>query len=324
MKHKPKIIAVLLVMFLLTQFIGLYVVNYYSDTEIVDGEKMNVTSPGLPLGLETPQVEQESDFWTSLFPSLIIAFVIAIFLFFLLTKIKAEFILRGWFFVVVTLALVISLLSIIPQFKYNTWTALIIAFPLAFFKIYRRNILVHNFTELLIYPGIAAVFVPILNIYTAIALLILISIYDIWAVWHSGIMQKMAKYQINKLQIMGGFMLPYLSKKMKDKIKKMKSKPKSKKDKKKKVKVNLAILGGGDVIFPIILAGVVLKTFGFVTIGNLNVPLASLFVIFGAAAGLGGLFFFSEKKKFYPAMPFITIGILIGLGFSYLLHHLIF
>jgi presenilin-like A22 family membrane protease len=82
---------------------------------------------------------------------------------------------------------------------------LVIALPLAFTKIYGRNFLVHNLTELFIYPGIAAVFVPILNIWTIIVLLILISIYDMWAVWHSGIMQKMAKYQINQLKIFSGF-----------------------------------------------------------------------------------------------------------------------
>src|SRR3989304_4378805 len=75
-----------------------------------------------------------------------------------------------------------------------SWTlASLLALPLAFVKIYKRKFLIHNITELFIYPGIAAVFVPILNIFTIIFLLVFISIYDMWAVWHSGIMQKMAK-----------------------------------------------------------------------------------------------------------------------------------
>jgi presenilin-like A22 family membrane protease len=170
--------------------------------------------------------------------------------------------------------------------------------------------LVHNFTELLVYPGIAAVFVPLLNIYTVIGLLVLISIYDMWAVWKSGIMQKMAKYQINKLKIFSGFFVPYLSKQMKTKIKKWKKTMKKTELKKKKIKINIAILGGGDVIFPIITAGVMLKTLG---LG------AAILVILGATLGLGYLFFFSEKKKFYPAMPFITGGILVGIVLSYLI-----
>jgi len=104
-------------------------------------------------------------------PSILIAFVIAISLLFLLTKFNAEFILRLWFFIVVIIALGISFNAIIPKFAYVSMIALIIAFPLAFVKIYKRDFLVHNITELFIYPGIAAVFVPILNFWTIILLL---------------------------------------------------------------------------------------------------------------------------------------------------------
>ena len=80
--------------------------------------------------------------------------------------------------------------------------------------------------------------------------------------------------------------------------------------KNKKIKVNVAILGGGDVIFPIIAAGVMLKTLGI---------WAALLVILGAVLGLGYLFFFAKKKKFYPAMPFITAGIFLGGALAYLI-----
>jgi presenilin-like A22 family membrane protease len=181
---------------------------------------------------------------------------------------------------------------------------LLIALPLAYIKIYRPNFYVHNLTELLIYPGIASVFVPILNLWTIIVLLILISIYDMWAVWHSGVMQKMAKYQIHKLKIFSGFFIPYMSKQLKLKMRGMK------KSKLKKVKVNVAILGGGDVVFPIIASGVILKTFGLIP---------ALFVVAGATMGLALLFLFAEKRKFYPAMPFISAGIFVGMVLGYFL-----
>lgn len=282
-------------MFIVTQFIGLYVVKHYMAE---DNE--------LPYGMKTPEVEKESDFYTSFLPSIIIAFVIAISLLFLLTKFKAEFILKVWFFLVVTIALGISFNSFVPEFRNSALLILIIVLPLAFIKIYKMNFLVHNLTELFIYPGIAAVFIPLLNIWTIIVLLILISAYDIWAVWHSGIMQKMAMYQIDKLKVFSGFFVPYISKKVRAKIKKMKKSEL----KKKKIKVNLAILGGGDIIFPIIAAGVMLKTFG---LGS------ALLVILGATLGLGYLFLKAEKKKFYPAMPFITAGIFAGMILGYLL-----
>ncbi|MCK5043809.1 hypothetical protein KAR52_02305 [Candidatus Pacearchaeota archaeon] len=320
MKHIPKITIILLVMFLVTQFIGLYVVDNYSSVKIVEGNIVNVSVPSLPFGLETPEVEKDNEFYIFL-PSIILAFIIAILLVFLLSKIKAEFILKLWFFVVVMIALGISLYAFLPRFKYMTILILAIVFPLAFIKIYKRNFLVHNITELFVYPGIAAIFVPILNMWTIIALLIIISIYDVWAVWHSGIMQKMAKYQINKLKIFSGFFVPYISKKLRMKLKKMRKSQKGKKSK-KKIKVNIAILGGGDVIFPIITAGVILKTrislpFGLPDfVGGL---MPALFVIIGATLGLGYLFFFAAKKKFYPAMPFITAGIFAGIILSYLI-----
>lgn len=287
MKHNLKIITVLLGMFLVTQFIGLYVVDFYS----MDGHD-------LPFGMETPEIEEEKDFY-SIFPSIIIAFIIAVVLLFLLNKFDMAFILKLWFFLVIIIALGISFNSFLP-FKYSIYIAVGIALPLAFIKIYKRNFLIHNSTELFVYPGIAAVFVPILNVWTIVFLLILISIYDMWAVWKSGIMQKMAKYQIEKLNIFSGFFIPYLSKKDKLKFQKM-----SKKElKKKKIKVNLAILGGGDVIFPIIAAGVFMIRFGIIP---------ALFVTLGATLGLGYLFFNSHKKKFYPAMPFITAGIFLGM-----------
>jgi len=316
-KHNPKIIIILLVMFILTQFIGLYVVNHYSSVKVIDGQVQNVTAPELPFGMESPEIEKESDYnWFFMF--IVIAFIIAITLMFLFSKLNLELVLKIWFFVVIVIALGVSFNSIIPKFAYASLLAFVLSLPLAYFKIFKRDFLVHNLTELLVYPGIAAIFVPILNIYTIIALLILISVYDMWAVWHSGIMQKMARYQIDKLNVFSGFFVPYVSKNMRKKIKSMKKILDKEKLNKKKIRVNIAILGGGDVIFTIIAAGVALKTFGFTTLGSFLVPIHSLFIIVGATLGLALLFIFSEKKKFYPAMPFITAGIFLGMILGWL------
>ncbi len=310
MKHNAKIIIILITMFIITQFIGLYVVNSYLDVKIVEGEKINKTSIELPYGLDVPEIEDERTFY-EMFISILFAFVIAMTLLFILIKYKSEIILRLWFFAVVAIALGISINSFLPRYSFMSLLVLLISVPLAYLKIFKKNLLVHNLTELLIYPGIAAIFVPILNIYTVIGLLILVSIYDMWAVWKSGIMQKMAKYQINKLNIFSGFFVPYAGKKMKLKIKKMKKTLSKEELKKKKIKVNVAILGGGDVIFPIIVAGVFLKTLGIYY---------SLFVILGSVIGLSTLFLLSEKKKFYPAMPFISLGIFFGLFLAYIIN----
>lgn len=276
MKHTIKITVILLAMFLITQFIGMYVVSHYLQT----GNE-------LPYGMKPPEPEKESDFYTSFLPSIIIAFIIAITILFLLIKFNAEVVLKIWFFLVVVIALGITFSSFIPGVKNGAIFVLILTIPLAFIKIFKRNFIVHNLTELFIYPGIASVFVPILNIWTVIILLILISGYDMWAVWRSGIMQKMAKYQINKLKVFSGFFVPYFSKRIRGQMKKSKLK--------KKVRVNLAILGGGDIIFPIIAAGVTLKTLGI---------WPAVLVIFGAALGLSYLFFSAEKKEILSCNAF--------------------
>ena len=65
-----------------------------------------------------------------------------------------------------------------------------------------------------------------------------------------------------------------------------------------------------NIGFPLIFAGVILKEWGF---------WQSLIIPFFAALGLGLLFWKSKKKKFYPAMPFISAGCFIGLGIVWLI-----
>ena len=315
MKHKPKITLIIILMFLITQLIGIYVVNYYSPTKIVDNTITNVSAPDLPLGLGKFQVREESDFLTFYLPTIILAFILAVLSLLVLAKIKIDLIVKIWFSIVILISLTISIQAFLPQFANSFYVALAIAIPFVVLKIFKRGFIIHNFTELFIYPGIAAISVPILNIISMVVLLILISIYDIWAVWHSGIMQKMAKYQINNVKIFPGFFLPNLSKEDKSKIKEMKKSE----SKEKEFRVNIAILGGGDILFPIIASGVALKTFGFTSLFGLQIPLASILISLGALGGLSYLMFSSEEKKFYPAMPFISAGILLGIVISYLI-----
>ncbi|MFH1425739.1 MAG: presenilin family intramembrane aspartyl protease [archaeon] len=309
MKHTIKITLILLGMFFLTQMIGIFVVGQYSPKIIqtidADGNQINITSYNLPYGMDPPQDIKPA----GTLISIVIAIIIAVSLMFVLMKYNAEIILRVWFFIVVTLAIGITINSVIQNVQYSALIAFIISLPIAYIKIFKRNILVHNITELAIYPGIASIFVPILNIWSVVLLLILISLYDMYAVWHAGFMQKMAKYQIQKLKVFSGFFVPYISKKQKQIVAK-EAKSKSKRVKDKKIKVSVAILGGGDVVFPIILAGVVLNTLGI---------FQAIIISFGATLALAGLFWLSEKGKFYPAMPFITAGCFIALGIAYLI-----
>ena len=300
MKHSLKITALLISMFLVAQLIGIYVANaYLPETKQVlneeTGELESKKIYDLPYGLDPPEdIEPQ----TSAI-SIIIAIFIAVGLMFLLMRLKAESFIRIWFFIVVSLGIALALNAIVPL-PNPAIISLLLAVPLAALKVFQRNIIVHNLTELLIYPGIASVFIPLLSVPTVVFLLIVISIYDMYAVWHAGFMQTMAKYQIEKVKIFSGFFIPYIGRKERQKLNKL-TKP-------KKVQVHLAILGGGDVVFPILLSGVVLATLGI---------LPAIMIALGATVALTFLFIMSEKGKFYPAMPFISTGCIIALIIAY-------
>jgi len=284
MKHKATITIIILCMFLLTQFVGLYV----------------IASDAVPEYLSSANADTESAGF--FFYQLISSFIIAILIVVLITKYKLRLVMKTWFIIVVIIAISVSMAAILKNIfgVTNYIFPLVLAIVFGILKLLRPSVIIHNVTEVLIYPGIATIFVPILTPFYVIILLILISIYDMWAVWHSGIMQKMAKFQMNELKLFGGFLIPYLTKEVRQKIASMK---KSKK-KEKKMKISMAILGGGDVVFPIITAGVFMLALGMSY---------AISVILGALVGLTLLLIFSEKKKFYPAMPFISAGIFLGL-----------
>jgi len=305
---KPILIPIIILgMFVLAQLIGLLVATAYLPQTVQvlseNGTYVNQTTYNLPPWFEPQQGNDPS---TNLF-GVIGAVFFGVLLIFLFMKYKAETVLRYWFFIVISLALGITINAMMFHIPYSYILSLIIAIPLAIIKVFKRNLIVHNLTELLIYPGLASAIIPLFNVTTIVIFFIFISIYDIYAVWHAGFMQKMAKYQIQKVRVFSGFFIPYFHSKNSSSINLNKKSNK----KGKKVKVSVGLLGGGDIVFPIILAGVVLNAFGI---------MSALIISLGATLALGTLFYYSEKGKFYPAMPFITAGCFIALGVVYLIN----
>lgn len=309
MKHKISITLLIVTLFFISQLVGIYVISSYlpktTTIETSPGNYTNSTNYNLPYGLEPPQ---ESNPSSALF-SICISIAVAVCIIFLLMKVKAESFLRGWFFLVTILALGITINAFIIGFNYSSIIALILAIPLAFYKIFKKNVYIHNLTEVFIYPGIAAIFVPILNVWSALILLGLISLYDMYAVWHAGFMQKMAKYHVEKVKIFPGLLIPYMNKDISKKLNSLKNN-KSKK-KLNNIKIPVAILGGGDIVFPIILSGVMFVQYGL---------FVALSISFFSAIALALLLYFSKKGKSYPAMPFISLGALTGLILFYLIY----
>jgi len=300
MKHTLKVTLILMVVFFVSQIIGLAVTNEYIDHQAIS-ETGNVTWTDLPFNFARPEVEG-GDAFVMILAAILIGTVLVL----LLIRFGKINWWRIWF-----LLAVITTLSFAFSAFINQWIALILAVFLGAYKIFRPNIIVQNFTELFIYGGLAAIFVPILNLFWVFVLLIAISIYDMIAVWQSKHMIKLAKFQTES-KVFAGLLMPYKLKfNKKETVKKTKIPAAKKTYKVKKVGIKTAILGGGDIGFPLIFAGVIMKDLMLTNpelIGFLKVLIIPVFV----SIALLILFLKSKKDKFYPAMPFISIGCLVG------------
>ena len=221
----------------------------------------------------------------------------------LLIKFNKPLIWKLWFFLTVWLTLSIALAAFI-----NNIVAAIIALVLSILKLYKPDIIIQNLSEIFIYGGLAAIFVPMVNLFAAFMLLIIISIYDFIAVYKTKHMIKMAKFQSSS-KVFAGLLIPY----KKDSIVRGITSQKSsiKKESGKSHQKSVAVLGGGDIGFTLIFAGVVMKDLMLqesVLIGFLKALIIPVFV----SLALSILLFKGEQNKFYPAMPVLSLGCFIG------------
>lgn len=288
MKHTLKITLFLAFIFFAAQVIGLGIVNEYIDHKTTVETGKAVFEP-LPFNASRPEVEE-----TRSFAYIFIAILVGTAIVLLLIKFGKANIWRFWFFLSVFITMTVALAAFL-----NQYISLFAALALTYWKIYRPNIYVHNMTELFIYGGLAAIFVPLMNLFSVFILLVLISAYDMYAVWKTKHMVKMAKWQ-TKVKIFAGLLVPYkLPKKIPGKVPV------------RKVKIKTAVLGGGDIGFPLIFAGVVMKGLMLklpVFIGFVE----SLIIPVFTTIALLILLIKAEKEKFYPAMPFLSIGCIVG------------
>ena len=286
MKHSLKITVILLIFFLLAQFIGIAVLYKYIDQEKSTAEGKMFKD--LPFG-ERPELEEETSF-ISVIISILIGTGIAL----LLLRYELFWILRIWFLFAIVVSLTVAIAAFLPGI-----ISFVIALGIGLWKIFKPNFWIQNATELFMYGGLAAIFVPVFNLFSVSILLVLIAIYDAYAVWKSKHMITLATAQA-KAKMFSGLLIPYALPKKGEGITESVLP-----SQKVPQKVRTAVLGGGDIAFPLIFAGVILKEFGV---------WQSLLIPFCAALGLGLLLWFSKEKKFYPAMPFIGAGCFLGLG----------
>jgi presenilin-like A22 family membrane protease len=345
MKHDFKITAILVLFFFIAQVVGLFIVYQYVPVNIIDGKVEVGEIKPLPGGIERPQINPEIS-WLYIFIAIIIGTTLVL----LLMKFKKKSMWKSWFMISVVTCITFSLTPFI-----GAWAAFISAIILGLWKIFKPNFFIHNLTEIFIYGGLASIFVPIFvstsdktillmpsTIFSAFMLLLVISIYDMIAVWQSKHMVKLANFQTDS-KVFAGIVIPYSKqsgkiyynnnefskqslKKDSEKVlkeSKMKStalnhnskieknihkleKIESKNSNKKMTEndtPSTAILGGGDIGFPLIFSGAIMIQYGL---------MKTLVMPFTITLALLGLFIWSKKGKFYPAMPFLSLGCLLG------------
>lgn len=266
MKHTIIVTSLMVILFFAAQLIGLSVTQSYIDVEasMESGETVWKDLPSVAgVKVDRPDVEPETSIWY-----IMIAVVIGTMLILLIIKYGKMLLWKLWFFMAIVLCLQIALSAFITPL-----IAFILALLAGWYKVFKPNLYLHNLSELFVYGGLAAIFVPILNVFYAFVLLVVLSVYDMYAVWKSKHMVKMAKFQTES-GIFAGLMLPYQLPKLTGKVKK---------------KVRTAVLGGGDIGFPLIFAGTVMVDSGYMD---------AVIVAIGASLALCGLLWAGQKDKF--------------------------
>lgn len=292
MKHSLRITFILISLFLLSQVIGLLIINKDIEvTKSADGAIVTEHTSEKIIG--KPPVSKSTGF-LYIFSVILLGTGLA----FLLLKFKIVRLWKLWFFIAILFCLTIAFSVFI-----NYYIAFAVALMLALVRILKPGLLIHNFTEVFMYSGIALVLVQWMNLFAGFMLLILISIYDMIAVWKSKHMIKLAKFQ-TEAKTFAGLLIPYKKSKTIGKI--------AKTIPKKTKKAKTAILGGGDIGFPLVFAGVVMESLIFKDIAKPIAFLAALIIPLFAAIALLLLLLKGKENRFYPAMPFISSGCFIG------------
>lgn len=307
MKHPFAPTLLLLILFFTAQLAGIVIVGEYVD--IKQSHETGKTVKNIEVykrvGIEPPEVKDESLSFVIVLAAVLIGTAIVL----LIIKFKKKRLWQVWYFFAIFFSLIVALNPFVSKaigqanLQYVYLATLGLAVVLSLLKVFKPNIYIHNLTEIFIYGGIAALLVPVINMFSAVLLLVLISLYDAYAVWKSKHMIKMAEFQ-SVANVFAGLSVPY---------KPLKIPKPGKKQRKVKVvkKAKTAILGGGDIAFPLIFSGAVMKTTGSY--------LAPFIITLTTTIALLIILLKGEKGKFYPAMPFLSIGCFAGLILAKLL-----
>lgn len=312
MKHSFLVTLILVSIFFFAQVLGLVIVRQYVDltASAQQGETVIDEAAYLQTGIAPPHIEEKSYSFLYILGAVLLGTILIL----LVIKFRQVMIWKLWFFLSVVLTLLMAFSPFIDTFlskvgfgMYAFSVTIIFALILAYLKVYKPNIYIHNFTELFIYGGLVTIIFPLFNLFSITILLILISLYDMYAVWKSKHMITMATFQ-KQTMLFAGLLIPYHDASLSAQ-KKIVSKSSSTSAIGEK-KVRTAILGGGDIAFPLLFSATV-----YAVPHNFIVPF--VITIFTSLALLL-LYVFADKNKYYPAMPFLSLGCFLGYSVTWL------
>ena len=304
MKHNYTVTIALIALFVLAQIFGLFLLSIDADISVNEetGER-DVQFGDTAIG-DRPETTS-----IGVLVFLFIGVLIGTLLLLYLARTNRVNIWKAWFFLASWIAIALAL-NVFVELSIFAW---LLALIITSARIYYPNIFTQNIAELLMYAGIAVFLIPMLDVAVMVVVLILISLYDMYAVWKSKHMVKMAKFTAES------DLFPGLSLKYNRKTNKPTKSSNEIKMSKKTRKASTGILGGGDIVFPLLFTGTVMLSLINQGVEEFIALQQALIITITSALALGTLLFLGQKQKFYPAMPFLSIGCFIGWGIVLLL-----
>ena len=296
MKHTLKITLIIAGLFLACQLLGLALL--YGSFSIMLDESGNPIIANQDTVLGPPPEMQGAEMLGFFLISIALgtAFIL------LVIRSRRFGIWKGFFFFTALMTIWVSVSVLI-----HPLAALVIAAVAAFLKVRARNVLIHNLTEPFLYAGIALILVPVLSVPWALALLAIISVYDYWAVFRSKHMVTMAR-GLQKSMVFAGLSIPYGKS---GKVEATYGKGRKAKGTETE-EITVAGLGGGDITFPLLFTGAVLQSLALSGIPKLSAFLLSLILPAVLTVTLVVMLMKASKGKFYPAMPVLSAGCVLG------------
>jgi presenilin-like A22 family membrane protease len=320
MKHDLKVTFYLFVIFLVAQAVGLFILS-----QTIESVSKTETGTIIIKYEELPTGRPEFNNVAEAIGYIVIMIIFGTLILLGLIKFRLFRLWKLWFFLAVSTSISFAFYVFIPFIP-----SLIIGLFLAYMKLFRPNIFIHNLTEVFMYAGITILIVPtlqslgpdpIITVIGAAVLLILISIYDAIAVWKLKHMITLATAQADQ-KMFAGLLIPYKKSEEESEVKQINTVKSAKKTQIKmeipkginQGEVKSAILGGGDIAFPLFFSGSVMTWLIQIGMQRELALFEAMIVSLFAGIALLVLLIKGEKNKFYPAMPFISAGCFIGYG----------